>query len=473
MSSSSSSSTHEESSSLSPEDFLKAAGKLSSDPNQRLQEPTRKAIDSGKAIIDVHCHLFDRKTINIRYLLKRLGELLDDGRDWQDWVKVIKGSAKVLTESRLLDPGTGSDWDSTTEQEWKHLIHDLKELWEDPNNDEFDVGEILKHLKIVLANDMEGIYKYYKRKFSLTSKAYKPLKLQRQKMVITALMMDLEQGWMNGTEAPRPITQVVDDLLELAQNYPVLPYFAVDPRRADLEGDKNLYALFLRAFPEEGPSFFGVKVYPALGYLPSDHRLDPIFQICEAKGIPVLTHCGGSIIHSSLQPLEAYRGHDEVTFDGSPEENAEQLNDPSEWLPVLKKYPNLRLNLAHFGTVSEWEGYDPDEDEDHIPVPEMEVPETRLSRPAVIRRMCTHFDHVYTDFAFSLVEPHVYSKLEQALKNDPKLAKRMLYGTDFWVAIPSGDLVMAQIDFLDHFEDRKLDFLRHNPLRYLLGEDPK
>ena len=38
--------------------------------------------------------------------------------------------------------------------------------------------------------------------------------------------------------------------------------------------------------------FEGLKLYPPCGYSPSDHRLFPYYELCQARGLPVLLHTG-------------------------------------------------------------------------------------------------------------------------------------------------------------------------------------
>ena len=105
--------------------------------------------------------------------------------------------------------------------------------------------------------------------------------------------------------------------------------------------------------------FIGVKVYNSLGYRPLgnaevdeerrrlfsrigrpryrqfrgcdvDTVLEELYAFCVANHVPIVAHCGSD-------GIEAYPGAS-FTF-GSPE----------HWRPVLRRHPDLRLDLAHFG----------------------------------------------------------------------------------------------------------------------------
>jgi|WetSurMetagenome_2_1015567.scaffolds.fasta_scaffold35203_2 predicted TIM-barrel fold metal-dependent hydrolase len=130
--------------------------------------------------------------------------------------------------------------------------------------------------------------------------------------------------------------------------------------------------------------FIGFKVYPSLGYQPLDERLpfmhdtskdgDCFYARCEQEGIPILSHCspGGMTTHE----LPYYLDYDEkkpVYFSDNQQlgESSQSSRDdtavaidrkkfardyffgnyvhPRAWRKVLKKFPKLKLCLAHFG----------------------------------------------------------------------------------------------------------------------------
>jgi predicted TIM-barrel fold metal-dependent hydrolase len=119
----------------------------------------------------------------------------------------------------------------------------------------------------------------------------------------------------------------MNDLIDLVAKRPddLFPFFAVDPRRdgvinAVLKGD---------LVSKTGP-FYGVKLYPRLGYHPDCADLDPIYKFCSDNDIPITTHCspGGF-------PTEGWQYRD--------------LGDPGKFRNILQKYPTLRIDFAHFG----------------------------------------------------------------------------------------------------------------------------
>ncbi|AKJ29029.1 amidohydrolase family protein [Caldimonas brevitalea] len=62
-------------------------------------------------------------------------------------------------------------------------------------------------------------------------------------------------------------------------------YAGVDPRRG--QAGVDLLQTGIRDF-----GFEGLKLYPPCGFSPSDERLYPYYEVCEAYGVPVLSHIG-------------------------------------------------------------------------------------------------------------------------------------------------------------------------------------
>lgn len=72
----------------------------------------------------------------------------------------------------------------------------------------------------------------------------------------------------------------------------------------------------------------GVKLHPvSQGMVPMDPRLHAVYDVCSEAGLLVLSHSG-------------------------PGHHGNASARPSEFAPVLRKWPNLRLVLAHLGGAS-------------------------------------------------------------------------------------------------------------------------
>jgi predicted TIM-barrel fold metal-dependent hydrolase len=116
--------------------------------------------------------------------------------------------------------------------------------------------------------------------------------------------------------------------------------------------DKHQLAAIQHAVMRGG--LIGVKLYPPIGFYPTgnaqavvngevypteltkeprygrqlDDNLNALYQWCSAKGVPLLAHCSFSQYTSTSAGFRAA---------------------PEGWKAVLRRYPNLRLNIGHCG----------------------------------------------------------------------------------------------------------------------------
>jgi predicted TIM-barrel fold metal-dependent hydrolase len=107
------------------------------------------------------------------------------------------------------------------------------------------------------------------------------------------------------------------------------------------------YVKFVLDEALERQGFIGVKLYPPMGFQASgndrlrlrdfDYRVAPhaveeamkwLFEYCCINDVPIMLHSAPT---NARNKDWRYRG------------------DPAHWVPVLKQYPKLRLNFAHFG----------------------------------------------------------------------------------------------------------------------------
>jgi predicted TIM-barrel fold metal-dependent hydrolase len=196
------------------------------------------------------------------------------------------------------------------------------------------------------------------------------------------LMIDYEY-WFRSTPEPSIADQIDDTFRDIVLPYKgrIHPFVSFDPAR-ELAHRKGLPS---PDDPEGGPpekyssldlvkdairnrGFIGVKVYNTLGYRPFsnptvdekrdeifrrnrrkryevftgqelDEVLSDLYRYCVSEQVPITAHC-------TSNGVEAYFG---ASFD---------FGRPEYWREVLDKFPDMHLNLAHFG----WdhpEGYFP------------------------------------------------------------------------------------------------------------------
>jgi len=161
------------------------------------------------------------------------------------------------------------------------------------------------------------------------------------------------------------------------------PFIGADPRRP---GVTDLVIGYL-----EAKQFFGVKMYPVMGFYPDDERLRAVYAYCEKHRIPVTSHCenGGLPGHDGYYDLAA----------------------PEHWEPVLRRFPELVLNLAHFDrTGTPWQ--------------------------IKIEKMMMEWPNLYSDISFDAEmfwQPGRYFANILRVLRTPVVQDRLLYGTDWYM----------------------------------------
>lgn len=243
-----------------------------------------------------------------------------------------------------------------------------------------------------------------------------------------------------------------DDLAKLTQKWPgaILPFAAVDPRRPDVLGELK------RCTEELG--FKGVKLYPPLGYAPSDKVLmDQIYPYCVDKNLPVMSHCS--------------RGG--VREKGLSDDWQARLAGPQAFEPVMSAFPELRICLAHFGGDKDWDEYlgrrkgRLDENADQF---------RKRNWLAQILDMLRSGDYpnLWTDISYTAFE---YSQNIPALDvflSEEKVLDRVLFGSDFYMTEVEGVSERRMSIELRHGigEEKFARIARFNPCAYLDGAAP-
>lgn len=320
--------------------------------------------------------------------------------------------------------------------------------------------------------------------FGLYNMGFRESKRKRPHIIMTHLMMDMERGVKGKAKQG-----FYDQLIELSSlrqkrkhDRVILPFLATDPR------NPNLYEDFLAVFTDLGKRvndtglaeldeafpFFGVKIYPSLGYFPSDPKLMDIFEICAEKNIPVTTHCGGG--STRYNNSKWVTGSRMVWKDGQLEEEtyeikarygkdtgkrmAQLFNAPDLWIPVIKAFPKLKLNLAHFGSDLEWANYRNGASGTHV--------DQTLD-------LITKYTNVYGDISYSCAfdrnlrkirgwfDPDKFSAEDRAT-----LLKKILYGSDYYMTDNKKSLVTIVKSVFEELEQEQLDhFIVTNPKTFL------
>jgi len=167
-------------------------------------------------------------------------------------------------------------------------------------------------------------------------------------------------GWLDSEQVSDLKSQIV--LMERMQRLDwgethMHSFVAFNPWRQieDIDAGRSPSAFDLAKDAVENMGFVGIKLYPPMGFLPIgnkgshlcyperatricnfltklDAALDTMYAWAEEKGVAVMAHATNSQGAAKDYALRAR---------------------PDRWAPVLAKYPNLRLNLGHFGGFDE------------------------------------------------------------------------------------------------------------------------
>jgi predicted TIM-barrel fold metal-dependent hydrolase len=221
------------------------------------------------------------------------------------------------------------------------------------------------------------------------------------------------------------------ELEELAEQYPgkIFPFLAIDPRRV---GIMKLIEMKIN----KGKGIFkGIKLYPPLGYLPTHPNLTQVFEYCVQYDIPITLHCspGGMKNFRKKNYIRSWqeKNHWE-DFKTSKGNKSVYYTAPAKWLPVLKKWPNLRVNFAHFG------GGD-------------QLMAGNLAWMNEIIQLVKNYRLVYTDISYH-ADKASPSKLFEVIEKNDFLNKKVMFGTDYIMIMMDMSLGGLK-NYFDHYSN--------------------
>lgn len=470
--------------SIEEEAFIKKAlAAIPETPKDRITENVRKTLQKNNYIYDVHVHAFDKKSINeLYFVFQFIREYIKGGGNNGSM------SDQELAATRLLEKMEVNSIEDIYGKkgkrvpEWREIeriissvVRERGALMESEKG-ELEVKSTSEFFWFILrrffkSGTQSEMLDFYYQDYSLHRQVPK---FHNKDMITCLLMMDFYKEFADRTPKKSMWKQVleINELADRKDGHPVLPFLALDPRRVGETGKENLYELFLKAFDRnKGGRFFGVKLYPALGYSVSDYRLEPFYHVCEKLNIPVVSHCGGEMVSTFKTTIKVYKDFDdkkEITVERNQDVNGNarrqrifNLNDPSEFVPVLEKFKKLKLNIAHFGGNDAW-----------IPLDLNKVYHERVGTTV---DLMSKYDGVFTDFSFCLTDKGTYQKLNRIIRNNNIVKDRLMYGTDYWVVLFNDDDKFKEC--LNLFSENVLSdqnvmqrMLTNNPDEYLFKE---
>lgn len=419
----------------------------------RAAAPVRRAVD-------VHCHIFNARDINLdAFVRAQAGEhRLPAGL--RDTLRQVTAKLHRAVYAATPPPGGARSLAGLD----RSTLEQLQKLLEKTGLGGYD--DIERAITAVLTTQ-ESV-------FHLMEKSFDEVE------IFVPAMVDFD-GWMPvNPYLPQPGTTsiwtqygIMRDLAERSAKREfasyVLPIIPFNPRRQVFEN--NALALVSKAI-ENG--FVGVKLYPPVGFLPTgnaqmpehqhdkvhydgkqmwlgealDRALDQLYAYCEKNDVPIMAHANRS--------------------NGFSEDSA-WCASAWGWSDVLKSHSGLRLNLAHFGHMEGAGHWDPGEPSDTCIMWAKHIAYLmeRYNVFADVGNSELAFDPLYAGRYLAFLQ-------EVLLPTSAHVARRMMYGSDFWMNVVHKDWadyyervqerLVAQVTSIENWPDY---FNRANALCFL------
>ena len=373
------------------------------------------------------------------------------------------------------------------------------------------------------------------------------------------VVLTMDMAYMGAGTPPNDYLKQISQLQKLRKvtsknlNYKkLIPFLCVDPRRIRDHKKHHEQAFFkydltieskvvlmdcvvkdcLEGKNGQEATFFGIKLYPALGFYPFDESLLPLWLYCVQRGIPITTHCIlGTIYYRGKHALDSLRhpvflyGGDALRLKGSTNGKfqfnhthplnylvllddkllarhiGENCNDATKRLfgydaekgTIAHSLASLKINLAHYGGEDQWALFlerDRQDIAQHITrfqhsgaklVNDGPKDNPGTDRAAwlwdkgdwftLITSMMLQYQNVYADISYTLHDEKIYPLLKQCLRN-VKLRRKILFGTDFYVVRNhlSEKNILTQL--LHHLSQSEVRYIAYdNPDKFLAQID--
>ncbi|MCK0097140.1 amidohydrolase [Yoonia sp. F2084L] len=219
---------------------------------------------------------------------------------------------------------------------------------------------------------------------------------------------------------------ILSRLAQLEQRAVLLNFAPFCPLRAAVDGI-GVHRVIRDAVLNKG--FVGVKMYPPMGFKPIgneettvmghrfqasgaavDRELRRMYEWCQANGVPIKSHGNNSL---------------------AAQECSGQNAAPDLWDRVLTNYPDLRVNIAHFGGFEEQTDLDDQNDRAEC----ADDPPTYEKRAADL--IAAH-ENAYVDLGYwtevagrNAPGQDVLDKINALLADNERLGRRIMYGSDY------------------------------------------
>jgi predicted TIM-barrel fold metal-dependent hydrolase len=481
--------------------LVSAVPELVCPPAHHIQERQEEGRAMEAPVVDIHCHTFNADDLPVRGFVQRvamhdlgLGALLAELIDL-----VIQGATPgYQAEKARLDailgseeqeavlevaagPSPSKDLETELEAEVDQAVRDIQQR--NPTllprvGAELAAEEGLVPEEAVMEGflDWPSAARRAVRWVKLFGKSRLDLSghlvaaFRDRVDLFCAMLVDLGKGL--GDEPPTSLRQQVElqekiSRLTMQGRMPgggrarIHPFMGFDPRRqlqAVLAKDvETPFDVLMAAVERYG--FIGVKLYPPMGWRPIGNRsgvdmasreaemlddiLRELYTWCQGEQVPITSHCNESnYAHVSYRDYAA----------------------PDNWIAVLEQFPELHLNLGHFGGARREEKPD--------------------GWPWKIARAAKEFEHLYVDVGNHRVYDedlmNEYLTMLGEMFASPETAvmrERIMFGSDWFMVALHKDHERFLETYEQEFKARfgaepTSDFLGGTARRFLGFDEP-
>lgn len=296
------------------------------------------------------------------------------------------------------------------------------------------------------------------------------------------------------------------EVMRIKEYYPdnFFPFLGVSPQhfsgQALADWAESYFSKGVTVNGKVYPYFYGIKLYPALGFFPFDPRLTELYAYAEKHHIPVMTHCtrgGSQYIGATIESLIPPRP--DFLMPATPNANAiaaknsiiKRINDyysngwiknnklgnndlacdlfshPENYIPVLEAFPNLKICLAHLGGSNEVKQTQPPKDSELYQIRKIDCVRW-FDR---ICAMMSQYQNLYTDISYTLSDLDQNCVLDQIAHNllsKDDIAPRVLFGTDFFMVEQEKHEAVLYDLTKDKLSPYFINLTQTNPQSYLM-----
>lgn len=261
------------------------------------------------------------------------------------------------------------------------------------------------------------------------------------------VVLPMDMAYM-GAGKCRPYHLQLKELEELrCIDNRVLPFLMVDHR------NPNMRLLFEQYV--YGCNWGGAKFYPPLGTFPQAEEYDYIYQRLVELDKPLIAHCTYSnAVHFKGKEKElAVLLGDKYDKKATRKENCDKFTDPMNWGVVAEKYPNLRIDIAHFGGANMWDMW-------------YKNPKDRTNLVNIIRDLMYKYPNIYSDISFTLSDRKTIPLLNMFL-NDDKIKHKILFGSDYYMSLSECSEIEWSINLRHEVGETNWNQMQQNNRKFL------